>query len=173
MKELRSFYQSNNLYYDKKSKSILSVLVENIFPALTYILFIISIGLQKVTEMKEGIESQVISMNNELTSSILTENSMDLFKYFSIAVIIICSMLLLLKITKSNKNSLFSKKTFFERYRFRYLIFTVLSCGMLFLMLFYYSEVSWIAYPLIVVSALIIVVIQLIRIIFVTFTGAK
>lgn len=151
----------------KQKRSILSLLVERLLPIFAWLMIILSIGLQIGTQKSMGIYRDLVVRNRVLTNSILTKKLVGVYQWSIWIVIGIC-----LVIFYYHRRRLISQNSDVRKgnlmFRFvKYFRRTMLISIVWFIMIFVDDKVSLLAYPWMVLSVMVMVCIQYLRLFFV------
>jgi hypothetical protein len=158
---------------NKIYRTVWQRIIEQIMPGVTYFIFAMSIILQKGSESRMGIQRDLMVRNKKLTSSILAPNLLEFYKWGVGIGILFCIVIFNFLKRDSEKYLNFTvKNSLGYRYR-KYLIHTAGTNALLLIMLIFYNKATWLAYPWMVLSVLIIVIVQYIRLIYIGYNAFK
>lgn len=151
-----------------KKTSIGSIVFGWIFPILSYILFFMSIYLIRLVDSRMGLQRDLFVRNKKLFTSVL---SPDLVIAYKIILIIgtLISIYCIFKANHENRANMFGGKTYsFKAYY--YGIFSTAVSIAAFVMLLFLESADTLAFPWIVTTLLIGVIVQYIRVIYYLFS---
>ena len=151
-----------------RKTSIGTILWGWIFPILSYILFFMSLYLIKLVDDRMGLQRDLFVRNKKLFTSVLSPELVIIYKIILIIGTLI-SIYFIFKVNRQNKSSMFGSKTYsFKAYYYGF--FSIAVSIATFVMLFFLEQAVTLAFPWIMISLLVTVVVQYIRIIHYMFT---
>lgn len=137
----------------KKYGKIYLVMVHRIFTVISCILIISSLGLEIASRKSMGVYRDLVFRKGILENTILGSDLLNIYKWLTMIGIGVCIIIIF-----SKRNSIISRA---KKY-----IWTTISFSIVFvIMIIFYNKISWIAYPLMLVSIGITVIFQYIVIV--------
>lgn len=134
-------------------KSVSSLVIEKILPYISYMIILLSIVLEIAAKKSMGFQRDLIYRKGLLENSILTFDLLNIYKWIVLAGIVFCTIIIISK-----------GDTFSDRLK-KYIHHTIALSIVFVIMIIFYTKVTLVAYPLMVLSIGISVVFQYIRIV--------
>lgn len=148
-------------------KRFCGVIIESILPSISYIFIIMSLILQFGAQNSMGIYRDLSYRNTLLKNTILTFKLLHLYMLISLIGIFICIGVLYFN-NKRIKKEAFLLKAHNSQNKFSRYLWCTIGISLLFIfMITIYDKIFWIAYPWMVLTVGIGVIIQYIRIIYI------
>ncbi len=148
---------------------VFSKIVEQILPVTSWVIFMMSLVLQIGVQNRMGIQRDLIVRNKKLAATVFSTTYLEGYKLILIAGIAFCIILFIWKRKIfSHQNISILKWPFSYRWR-KYLIYTLAVSILGIIMLAFYNSVSWLAYPWMLLSVLIMVIVQYSRLLYLIF----
>lgn len=155
-------------------RKIVDRTVCSILPALSWILLGATLILEKGSRERMGIYRDMVFRNRVIDSTIFTA---ELLGFYRMALLVIIFVILLLWVASFNSRRPIIRQALQVcaacanwlsiirgRTRFRYLSGSFISSAALYVMLAYYPQAEWLGYPLICLSMMLVVLLQLFRV---------
>lgn len=148
---------------------VFSKIVEQILPIISWVIFMMSLVLQIGVQNRMGIQRDLIVRNKKLASTVFSMTYLEVYKLILIAGIVFCIILFVWKRKMfSHQNISILKWPLSHSWR-KYLIYTLTVSIVGIVMLQFYNLVSWLAYPWMLLSVLIMAVVQYSRLFYLIF----
>ncbi|SHK51548.1 hypothetical protein [Paramaledivibacter caminithermalis] len=138
---------------EKRYNKLYLPIIQKIFTIISCILIILSLGLEAASKKSMGVYRDLVFRKGLLENTILSSNLLNLYKWFLIAGIGSCAVIIILK-----------RIYIIDRMK-KYIKATMALSIILLIMILFYNRVGLTAYPLMVVSIGITVVLRYIMII--------
>jgi len=150
---------------DYRNHKPLSILIEYILPLISGILVIASISLQYGVRKYMGLQRDLVYRNKLLTNSILSSNRLNLYQLIVVIGLVFC---LIMYFRQKNKHSKYSRRfsdsTWCNKLN-RILTLISLTSIVWLSLTVYYPNSNTLAYPWIILTLLVAIIIQYIRLI--------
>ncbi len=154
---------------------VIGIFLEYIMPYGAGFLVLVSLLLQYGVKKYMGFQRDLIYRNGVLSKTILSPDRLKLYQWIMLLGIGICLTIYIVKnrkIVQNNfnnnlNNKLNNKNMNVQNKLMNYLIRTTITSTIGLLLTFYYNKAPWIAYPVTVLTTLILIITQYIRVIYV------
>lgn len=158
----------------KEKRSIWSLLVERLIPIFTWVMVVMSLGLQIGAQKSMGVYRDLIVRNRLLTDSILTKSLMGVYQWGIWIGICLCLVIFYYhKRRLIPQNYLGTRKSNIAFRLVKYCRRTLIVSLIWFIMISVYDQVPMLAYPWMIFSVMVMVCIQYIRLFFVGLSVCK
>lgn len=154
------------LYSYKKNLTKGTIFIEKILPMFSWIIFIATLLLQIGVKKSMTINRDLIYRNKILNSSILKSSHLSVYQGILFIGIAFCIFLYFINMKRFSYHKLFAKKNDGINRLKKYLILTFSMSILCISMLVFYQEVTLLAYPFMMMGALLVVMIQYARLIY-------
>jgi prepilin signal peptidase PulO-like enzyme (type II secretory pathway) len=123
----------------------------NLVPFISWLVLIGTLALEKGSRERMGLFRDLAVRRTILNSSIFRADQLELYKNALIISLLIWVMVAMIKVKNASSGLR------------RYIAVTLLTTFALYMMLYLYFDVSWLAYPLICLSMILLVIVQDLR----------
>lgn len=137
------------------------IIVNKVLPAISYTLIILTQILQYLSKKSMGVQRDIVFRNGKITSTVLAQDLLQVYKWMTIIGIIFCVVILM----RNFKYNQYDKYNRSNNKVFAYTISTLFLTLIFFIMIIKYNSVNLLTYPIIMLCMLIALIIQYIRLV--------